>query len=116
MSTACLCCYPLSLLSIKLPLLSQFFCRISFYPDYFFFRHVQVNNDQAINFYKRFNFEIKETKEHYYKRIEPADAYVLEKTLTTVSADKENDSTVANDTGIANQNDTEKQKPVKDKH
>lgn len=46
-----------------------------------FFRHVQLNNDSAIKFYKKFGFEIVETKEHYYKRIEPADAYVLEKRL-----------------------------------
>lgn len=44
-------------------------------------RHVQVNNEDAITFYKRFGFEIVETKEHYYKRIEPADAHVLQKTL-----------------------------------
>ncbi|KAL4142604.1 hypothetical protein QTP88_005032 [Uroleucon formosanum] len=43
--------------------------------------HVQLNNDSAIKFYKKFGFEIVETKEHYYKRIEPADAYVLEKRL-----------------------------------
>lgn len=45
------------------------------------FRHVQVNNEGAIDFYKKFGFEIVETKEHYYKRIEPADAHVLQKTL-----------------------------------
>lgn len=47
----------------------------------FCFRHVQVNNESAIDFYKKFGFEIVETKEHYYKRIEPADAHVLQKTL-----------------------------------
>lgn len=45
------------------------------------YRHVQVNNEGAIDFYKKFGFEIVETKEHYYKRIEPADAHVLQKTL-----------------------------------
>jgi hypothetical protein len=44
-------------------------------------RHVQVNNEGAIDFYKKFGFEIVDTKEHYYKRIEPADAHVLQKTL-----------------------------------
>lgn len=44
-------------------------------------RHVQVNNESAIDFYKKFGFEIVETKEHYYKRIEPADAHVLQKDL-----------------------------------
>jgi len=54
------------------------------------FLHVQVNNDDAINFYKNFGFDIVETKEQYYKRIEPADAYVLEKKL------KSNDKTQVN--------------------
>lgn len=44
--------------------------------------HVQVNNESAIEFYKRFGFEITETKRHYYRRIEPADAYVLHKIVT----------------------------------
>merc|ERR1712183_207037 len=35
--------------------------------------HVQVSNDVALEFYKRFGFEVVETKEAYYKRIEPAD-------------------------------------------
>ncbi|XP_023319495.1 N-alpha-acetyltransferase 50 [Eurytemora carolleeae] len=48
------------------------------------FLHVQVNNDSAIEFYKKFGFSIVETKEQYYKRIEPADAHVLEKFLTPV--------------------------------
>jgi len=43
--------------------------------------HVQVNNQSAIDFYKKFGFEIVETKEQYYKRIEPADAHVLMKVL-----------------------------------
>merc|ERR1712045_764992 len=43
--------------------------------------HVQVNNDTALSFYKNFGFEIVETKEAYYKRIEPADAHVLEKKI-----------------------------------
>lgn len=43
--------------------------------------HVQVCNEGALKFYQKFDFEIVETKESYYKRIEPADAYVLEKRL-----------------------------------
>jgi len=43
--------------------------------------HVQVSNEGAIGFYRKFGFEIIETKTQYYKRIEPADAYVLQKTL-----------------------------------
>lgn len=45
------------------------------------FLHVQVNNEGAINFYRNFGFDIVETKQNYYKRIDPADAYVLEKKL-----------------------------------
>lgn len=45
------------------------------------FLHVQINNASAIAFYQKFGFEIIETKQHYYKRIEPADAHVLQKTL-----------------------------------
>lgn len=47
------------------------------------YRHVQVNNECAIEFYQKFGFEIVETKEQYYKRIEPAGAHVLEKNLRT---------------------------------
>jgi len=53
---------------------------------------VQVNNTTAIEFYKRFGFEIVTRKSHYYKRIEPADAHVLQKTirpqLTTTTASR----------------------------
>ncbi|XP_076030595.1 putative N-acetyltransferase san isoform X2 [Oratosquilla oratoria] len=45
------------------------------------FLHVQVNNDGALEFYRKFGFEVVETKQCYYKRIEPADAHVLQKTL-----------------------------------
>jgi N-alpha-acetyltransferase 50 len=41
--------------------------------------HVQTNNDLAINFYKRFGFEISETIPGYYQNIEPTDCYVLTK-------------------------------------
>ena len=44
-------------------------------------RHVQINNDDAIRFYEHFGFKIVEKKDNYYKRIEPADAYVLQKDL-----------------------------------
>lgn len=46
------------------------------------FLHVQVNNESAIQFYRKFGFDIVGTKEQYYSRIEPADAHVLEKRLT----------------------------------
>ncbi|KAK2153767.1 hypothetical protein LSH36_287g05017 [Paralvinella palmiformis] len=43
--------------------------------------HVQVNNEDAVKFYEHFGFEIVERNENYYKRIEPADAFVLQKTF-----------------------------------
>lgn len=42
---------------------------------------MQVNNEGAIKFYEKFGFEIVEEKKNYYKRIEPADAYVLQKSF-----------------------------------
>lgn len=43
--------------------------------------HVQINNTGAIEFYKKFGFEIVDTKEDYYKRIEPSSALVLKKQM-----------------------------------
>lgn len=43
--------------------------------------HVQINNTGAIEFYKKYGFEIVDTKEDYYKRIEPSSALVLRKQL-----------------------------------
>uniref|UniRef100_A0A7N8X4V9 N-alpha-acetyltransferase 50 n=1 Tax=Mastacembelus armatus TaxID=205130 RepID=A0A7N8X4V9_9TELE len=48
--------------------------------------HVQISNESAIDFYQRFGFEIIETKKNYYKRIEPADAHVLQKSLRSPCA------------------------------
>ena len=45
------------------------------------FLHVQISNDDAINFYKASGFEIVETKQDYYKYIHPTHAHVLEKRL-----------------------------------
>ncbi|KAF2903748.1 hypothetical protein ILUMI_02424 [Ignelater luminosus] len=44
--------------------------------------HVQVNNNEAITFYKKFGFEITAVRRHYYKRIDPSDAYVLQKLIS----------------------------------
>lgn len=43
--------------------------------------HVQSNNSGAIQFYNKFGFEIVETKEDYYKKIEPSSALVLRKRI-----------------------------------
>lgn len=45
------------------------------------FLHVQVSNESAIKFYQNFGFEIVDTRKQYYKKIEPSDAYVLQKTF-----------------------------------
>lgn len=41
--------------------------------------HVQTNNEDAINFYKKFGFEITDTIKNYYTNITPPDCYVLTK-------------------------------------
>ncbi|KAK9765354.1 N-acetyltransferase 5 [Basidiobolus ranarum] len=41
--------------------------------------HVQISNDEAIAFYKKYGFEVTGTLENYYKNISPADAYILSK-------------------------------------
>lgn len=43
--------------------------------------HVQINNTGAIEFYKKFGFEIVDTTPNYYKRIEPSSALVLRKQM-----------------------------------
>ncbi len=51
------------------------------------FLHVQVNNESALSFYRRQGFVVVDTKEDYYKRIQPADAHVLEKTVAKDNKD-----------------------------
>ena len=41
--------------------------------------HVQVGNDDAVEFYKRFDFEVGETVKDYYKRIEPPDVVLAKR-------------------------------------
>ena len=43
--------------------------------------NVQSNNDEAIAFYKKFGFSVTGTIENYYKRLDPSDCKVLERTL-----------------------------------
>uniref|UniRef100_A0A6U4V3F5 N-acetyltransferase domain-containing protein n=1 Tax=Hemiselmis andersenii TaxID=464988 RepID=A0A6U4V3F5_HEMAN len=43
--------------------------------------HVQTSNTDAMEFYKRFGFEVTSTIKNYYKKIEPPDCHVLTKTF-----------------------------------
>jgi ribosomal protein S18 acetylase RimI-like enzyme len=43
--------------------------------------HVQLSNDGAKSFYERHGFKEVQIHEGYYKKIEPHDAWILERTL-----------------------------------
>ncbi len=43
--------------------------------------HVQVSNDDALNFYKKQGFLVADTIKDYYKKIEPRDCYVLKRQI-----------------------------------
>lgn len=45
------------------------------------FLHVQINNDEAIQFYKKFGFTTVKEVENYYPRLSPSNAYILERKL-----------------------------------
>ena len=49
-----------------------------------------MNNEEALSFYQKHGFRINERKERYYKRIEPADAFVLEKEVKDLLAITDN--------------------------
>uniref|UniRef100_A0A7N0UD02 N-acetyltransferase domain-containing protein n=1 Tax=Kalanchoe fedtschenkoi TaxID=63787 RepID=A0A7N0UD02_KALFE len=50
--------------------------------------HVQTNNEDAINFYKKFGFEITATIQNYYTNITPPDCYVVTKLISQPQAKK----------------------------
>ncbi|KAI9323684.1 N-alpha-acetyltransferase 50, NatE catalytic subunit [Dichotomocladium elegans] len=41
--------------------------------------HAQVNNEAAVEFYKKHGFEVVEVQKNYYEKLDPKDAYVLRK-------------------------------------
>mmetsp|Transcript_49531 Transcript_49531/g.94639 ORF Transcript_49531/g.94639 Transcript_49531/m.94639 type:complete len:203 (+) Transcript_49531:118-726(+) len=43
--------------------------------------HVQVNNYEAMEFYKAFGFELKETIKNYYRKIDPPDCHVYTRSV-----------------------------------
>mmetsp|Transcript_19978 Transcript_19978/g.35940 ORF Transcript_19978/g.35940 Transcript_19978/m.35940 type:complete len:161 (-) Transcript_19978:319-801(-) len=43
--------------------------------------HVQVNNEDSLDFFKKAGFEVRETIKDYYKKLTPSDAIVLYKKL-----------------------------------
>jgi len=43
--------------------------------------HVQVSNTEAVEFYKKFGFEVTETVVGYYKRLTPPDCFILSRSL-----------------------------------
>jgi hypothetical protein len=58
------------------------FIYIYFYLLIFIYdRHVQINNETALSFYKKFGFQIISTATEYYRRLEPCDAFLLERSL-----------------------------------
>ncbi|EPQ57529.1 acyl-CoA N-acyltransferase [Gloeophyllum trabeum ATCC 11539] len=47
--------------------------------------HVQVSNTAAKRFYEKHGFTEVRVHEHYYKKIEPHDAWILEKAIVSLS-------------------------------
>jgi ribosomal protein S18 acetylase RimI-like enzyme len=43
--------------------------------------HVQSNNEEALEFYKKHGFEVAEKCENYYSQFEVSDAFKLEKII-----------------------------------
>jgi len=67
--------------------------------------HVQVNNETALSFYKKFGFQIISTATEYYRRLEPCDAYLLERSLKKTTA---NDQTTTSSSPSAAQQASKK--------
>jgi len=79
--------------SIYLYVLMKFCIYVYFYLLVFIYdRHVQVNNETALSFYKKFGFQIISTATEYYRRLEPCDAYLLERSLKKTSSNEQTSS------------------------
>ena len=48
--------------------------------------HVQVSNEHARGFYEHHGFRVADLHQNYYKKIEPRDAWVLERAVGTATA------------------------------
>ncbi|UJR15407.1 hypothetical protein I4U23_002354 [Adineta vaga] len=55
--------------------------------------HVQINNETALSFYKKFGFQIISTATEYYRRLEPSDAYLLERPFKKSATNEQTIST-----------------------
>lgn len=44
--------------------------------------HVQEGNDDALRFYTRFGFEVRERLTGYYRRVKPADCLIVRKVIS----------------------------------
>jgi ribosomal protein S18 acetylase RimI-like enzyme len=56
---------------------------VEFDPNIFAaYLHVQVNNEEGIRFYKRYDFDVIATLQNYYRRLDPPHCHVLCKQLT----------------------------------
>ena len=47
----------------------------------YIYLHIQVGNNTAMEFYKKYGFEISETIQNYYTDIQPSDCHVLKLNL-----------------------------------
>jgi ribosomal protein S18 acetylase RimI-like enzyme len=52
--------------------------------------HVQVSNGEAKRFYERHGFEEISVHENYYKKIQPRDAWVLQRAIQSTESTEEN--------------------------
>ena len=55
-----------------------------------------MNNETALAFYKKFDFEVISTATEYYRRLEPCDAYLLERSLKKTSNNDQTTTTQQN--------------------